>query len=81
MARKKNLEVVISAYKKAVDRLVLAYTQMNAEHNATLKIWDMIKEGVVGRDLDGAVTGQDKKIVGKRSYADAVSGEAGRINP
>lgn len=42
-AKKKELEEVISAYRRAVDRIMMAYVQVKAERDTTSKIWRMMR--------------------------------------
>jgi len=41
--KKKELEEVIAAYRRAVDRLTMAYIQVKAERDTTAKIWKMMQ--------------------------------------
>lgn len=45
VAKKKELEEVIAAYRKAVNKLMQAYIQIKAERDTTAKIWRMMRSG------------------------------------
>lgn len=49
--KKKELEEVIAAYRRAFNKLMMAYTHVKAERETTAKIWRMIRSTPRG-DLD-----------------------------
>ncbi|KMQ93192.1 chitobiosyldiphosphodolichol beta-mannosyltransferase [Lasius niger] len=50
--KKKELEKVIVAYRKAVDKLMMAYIQVKAVQDTTSKIWRLMKS--TSRDDPGS---------------------------
>lgn len=71
-AKKHEMCQIIAAYRRAVDRLVMAYTQVKAEREATVKMWDLIKEQVIG--MPGSCGGAPVlgSMTPQRSYAGVV---------
>ncbi|KMQ82154.1 hypothetical protein RF55_23998, partial [Lasius niger] len=58
--RKKEMEEVIAAYRKAVDRLLMAYVQVKAERDTTAKIWRIMRAAPkddTGSDLSLDIAG------------------------
>lgn len=47
--RKKEMEQIIAAYRRAVDRLSMAHVKMKAERDTTIKIWNMVKVEGAGK--------------------------------
>ncbi|XP_070526504.1 uncharacterized protein [Cardiocondyla obscurior] len=44
--KKKELELIMAAYRRAINKLTMAYLTMKAERDTTLRIWGMIKTEV-----------------------------------
>lgn len=68
--KKKELKKVIAAYRRAVNKLMLAYIQIKAERDTTAKIWRMMKSAPKG-DPDESL-GSDMAGVVRESMGAAV---------
>ncbi|KMQ89841.1 hypothetical protein RF55_10469 [Lasius niger] len=58
--RKKELEEVIAAYRRAVGKLMMAYVQVKAERDTTARIWKIIRSAPrddAGPDLSYEIAG------------------------
>lgn len=69
VAKKQELNQVISAYRRAVDRLIMAYTQVRAEKEATARLWDMIGSRVSGGPGSNSAAPISGAVAPGRSYA------------
>ncbi|KMQ90176.1 reverse transcriptase [Lasius niger] len=65
--RKKELEEVIAAYRRAVDDLMMAYIKIKTERDTTAKIWKMMRStsrGDSGSDLGIEIAGAVQESTG-----------------
>lgn len=76
LAKKKDLEQIIAAYRRASDRLILAYMQMKADKEAVDKVWRMISANLNSRLGPGGMAMGVDPSVSRQSYA-SVAGAAG----
>lgn len=80
-ARKKDLDHIIATYRRAVDRITMAYMQIKAEKDATMKIWEIMRKEVAERyNTKDPVTAEQSGAT-RRLYAEAVRASDMAMHP